>query len=60
MSLEKIEKLAQLLSGLKAYEWSRVKVAVEKMYSSVSAKIELNDTEEIHKNLELEFKDLLD
>lgn len=47
----KIKEIAQALSGLKAYEWSSVKIAVERMYSSEAAKAELPGTEEIQKNI---------
>lgn len=57
MKKEKLRTIAENLVGLKYYEWSRLKVAVEKMYSSASAKIELSDAETIHKNLELGLKD---
>lgn len=59
MSEEQIKAIAENLAGLKYYEWSRVKVAVERMYSAASAKIELKDVEEIHKNLSLELKGIL-
>lgn len=54
MDIETIDKLARLLTGLKRYEWSRIKVAVERMYDSASNKIALDDTESIQKNISLE------
>ena len=59
MSETKLNAIINSLIGLKAYEWSRVKIAVERMYSSASAKIELGDAEEIRKNLELELKEMV-
>lgn len=32
MSEEKIKAIAEMLSGLKRYEWSRLKIAIERMY----------------------------
>ena len=32
MSEEKIKTIAEMLSGLKRYEWSRLKIAIERMY----------------------------
>jgi hypothetical protein len=49
-----MEQLIALLSGLKKYEWSRIAVAVEKIYTSKSNRIEL-DSEALKKQLELEF-----
>lgn len=54
MSEEKIKIIAEILTGLKRYEWSRLKIAVERMYDSASCKLSLDDTESIHKNISLE------
>ena len=51
MDTSKIKEIAQVLTGLKAYEWSSVKIAVEKMYSSEAAKLELPKAEEIQKKI---------
>ena len=47
-----------MLSGLKRYEWSRLKIAVERMYDSASCKLALEDAESIQKNIALEMKDI--
>lgn len=54
MSEEKIKIIAENLTGLKRYEWSKLKIAIEKMYDSASCKLSLDDTESIHKNILLE------
>lgn len=59
MDIETIDKLSKLLTGLKRYEWSRIKVAVERMYDSASNKIALDDTESIQKNISLEMGELV-
>lgn len=52
---DKIEKLAKLLEGVKYYEWSKIRVAIEKMYSSASSKLELDNAEAIQKCIKFEF-----
>lgn len=54
MSEEKIRIIAENITGLKRYEWSKLKIAVEKMYDSASCKLSLDDTELIQKNISLE------
>lgn len=58
MSEEKIKAIAEMLSGLKRYEWSRLKIAIERMYDSASCKLALEDAESIQKNIALEMKDI--
>lgn len=58
MSEEKIKTIAEMLSGLKRYEWSRLKIAIERMYDSASCKLSLGDAEYIQKNIALEMKDI--
>lgn len=55
MDSKKIDELVSILVGLKRYEWSRVKVAVERVYSSASCRLVLDDAETIRRNLFLEF-----
>lgn len=55
MNNEKIKEIAVLLSGLKRYEWGRVKMVIEKQFDSASAQLQLPDAESIAKKLELEF-----
>ena len=50
--------IAEMLSGLKRYEWSRLKIAIERMYDSASCKLPLGDAESIQKNIALEMKDI--
>ena len=50
--------IAEMLSGLKRYEWSRLKIAIERMYDSASCKLSLGDAESIQKNIALEMKDI--
>lgn len=51
MENERIKSLANLLVGLKRYEWSRLKIAIEQMYDSASCKIALDDAERIQKKI---------
>lgn len=56
MELEdKIKAMSELVVGLKYYEWSRIKTAIDKKFSSASNKIELSDAEEIVRAIKMEF-----
>lgn len=53
---EKIEEISKIVCGLKCYEWNKIKVAIDKKFSSEQAKIELNASpDEIKKAIKLEF-----
>ena len=54
MEEEKIKEIARLLTGLKRYEWSKLKIAIERMYDSASCKVSLDDAESLQKNISLE------
>lgn len=54
MNTETLNEISKLLTGLKRYEWSKLKIAVERMYDSASCKLTLDDTESIQKNILLE------
>ena len=51
---EKLNNLVEALSGLHAYEWSRVRKAVDHILDWKYAHLELDDPKEIRANLELE------
>lgn len=54
MDEEKIRIIAENLVGLKRYEWSKLKIAVERMYDSASCKLSLNDAESIQRSISVE------
>ncbi len=39
---EKIKQIAELVTDLKYYEWNKIKVAIDKKYSSEQAKVKIN------------------
>lgn len=47
--------IAEAVTGLKYYEWSRIKIAIDKKFSSASAKVELEDAEELKRAIQAEF-----
>lgn len=47
--------IAEAVAGLKYYEWSRIKVAIDKKFSSTSAKVTLENFDELKKAIEIEF-----
>ena len=47
--------IAELVVGMKQYEWSRIKVAIDKKFSSASNRVELSNAEELKRAIELEF-----
>lgn len=51
----KIQAISEIVTGLKFYEWSRIKVAIDKKFSSASNRVELSDAEEIARAIRLEF-----
>ena len=51
---KKLHNIALALNGVNYSEWSRIKNAIEKLYSSASGKIVLNDCEAIQRMLKLE------
>ncbi len=52
---QRIALIAEAVSGLKYYEWSRIKMAIDKKFSSASAKVVLGDAEELTKAIRTEF-----
>ncbi|WDF02927.1 hypothetical protein [Shouchella hunanensis] len=48
---EKSEKVIDLISGMKAYEWAQIKQKVDMLYSSRAAKVEFDDSEALRRNL---------
>ena len=56
MEKEKIDQFISLIIGMKPSEWSRLKVAVDKEFSSMSNRLILNDTESLKRKIETEFK----
>ena len=59
MNEEEIKEIAEILSGLKYYEWSRLKMAIEQMYSSASCQLPLGDAESIQKSITFEMRDII-
>lgn len=55
MTKEQIAILVEQFKGLKQYEWVRIKQQIDMIFSSKAAKVELDDLEELKRNLELEF-----
>ncbi|MEG6615345.1 hypothetical protein V6C27_02730 [Peptococcaceae bacterium 1198_IL3148] len=53
---EKIEQFVSLVLGMKPAEWSRLKIAVDKEFDSMSNRLVLNDTESLKRKIEIEFK----
>lgn len=51
----RISIIAGAVTGLKYYEWSRIKTAIDRKYSSASAKVKLEDAEELKDAIEVEF-----
>ena len=51
----RIAMIAEAVAGLKYYEWSRVKMASDKKFSSTSAKVVMEDVEELKKAIQIEF-----
>ena len=51
----RIAMIAEAVAGLKYYEWSRIKMAIDKKFSSTSAKVVMEDVEELKKAIQIEF-----
>lgn len=51
MNQERIEEVAEMLVGLKKYEWLKIAHAVEQKFSSMEGELELPSKEEIMKSL---------
>jgi len=47
--------IAEAVTGLKYYEWSRIETAINKKFSSTSAKVVMEDAEELKKAIQIEF-----
>lgn len=52
---ERIKAISELVVGLKFYEWSRIRTAIDKKFSSAANRIELSDAEEIARAIQIEF-----
>lgn len=53
MGERKIKQIAELLFGLKQYEWSKISAAVNMYFDSESNKLTLSDPERLRRVLEL-------
>lgn len=51
----RVSIIAEAVAGLKYYEWSRIKTAIDKKFSSTSAKVVVEDVEELKKAIQMEF-----
>lgn len=51
----KVSIIAEAVTGLSYYKWSRIKTVIDKKYSSASARIKLEDAEELKNAIEVEF-----
>ncbi len=51
----RIAMIAEAVAGLKYYEWSRIEMAINKKFSSTSAKVVVEDAEELKKAIQIEF-----
>ena len=51
----RIAMIAEAVTGLKYYEWSRIEMAINKKFSSTSAKVVVEDAEELKKAIQIEF-----
>lgn len=51
----RIAMIAEAVTGLKYYEWSRIETAINKKFSSTSAKVVMEDAEELKKAIQIEF-----
>ncbi len=52
---KRIALIAKAVAGLKRHEWERIRVAIDKKFSSASAKVVLEDTEELANAIQIEF-----
>jgi len=55
MNQDKISRLVNILNGLNQSDWSRVKKIIDMSFSSKAAKVELDDSNELKRDLEIEF-----
>lgn len=51
---KRIALVAEAVSGLKYYEWSRIRTAIDKKFSLASAKVTLEDAEELKMAIQME------
>ena len=52
---QRIAMIAEAVAGLKYYEWSRIKMAIVKKFSSTSARVVVGDIEDLMKAIKIEF-----
>lgn len=50
----RITVISEAVVGLKYYEWSRIKMAIDKRFSSASAKVVLEDAEGLKASIRIE------
>lgn len=55
MTEEKIRHFLQAIEGIKMHEWAQIKQKVDMHFSSKAAKVQLDDSSELKRNLEVEF-----
>ncbi len=51
----RIALIVEAVTGLKYYEWSRIKAVIDMKFSSTSSKVVLEDAEELKRAIQLEF-----
>lgn len=56
MDQEKIEQFVSLVKGLSPADWSRLKIAVDQEFDSMSCKLRIHDTKSLKERIELEVK----
>lgn len=51
----RVTMISEAVSGLKYYEWLRIKMAIDKKFSSESSKVRLENPEELKNAIQVEF-----
>lgn len=52
---KRVTMIAEAVSGLKYYEWSRIKMAIDKKFFLESSKVRLENPEELKHAIRVEF-----
>jgi len=52
---QRIALIVEAVAGLKYHEWSRIKMAIDKKFSSALAKVMLEDAEDLKRAIQIEF-----
>ncbi len=55
MDKNKFNDIVNALTGLKAHEWTKIKIAVQHLFDQKYALLEIDDKEKLRTNLKLEF-----